>query len=111
MDAIKREGGNGVKRGCPTPSAIPRSNARAVDRDGLTLRGVPEGDRGERRTRIAGHRPDRHPVQTPRYAHRELQVSAITTWVSSGSDGFKRSQIHRATCSLVGFSSPGISLR
>ena len=109
-EAIKRERCNGVKRGSD-PSAIPRSNARSVDRNGLSFRGVPDGDLGERYTRISGHCRDRHPVQPPRYAHFELQVSAITTWVSSGSDGFKRSQIHRATCSLVGFSSPGISLR
>ena len=47
----------------------------------------------------------------PRYTHRDWQVSATTISVRSGSAGLRRVQIHSATFSLVGFSSPGISFK
>ena len=47
----------------------------------------------------------------PRYRHPEVQVSCTTTSLSSGSAGFSRSQIHTASRSLVGFSSPSMSFR
>lgn len=48
---------------------------------------------------------------SPRYTQRAVHVSATITSVSKGSRGLSRSQIQRATFSLVGFSRPGISLR
>jgi hypothetical protein len=50
-------------------------------------------------------------LQAPRYTARAVQVSATTTSVSKGSFGLSRFQIQAAISSLVGFFSPGISLR
>lgn len=50
-------------------------------------------------------------IYPPRYTARAVQVSATTTSTSMGSRGLSRRQIHTAISSLVGFFSPGISLR
>lgn len=48
---------------------------------------------------------------SPRYSQRASCVSQSVIWSSSGKVGLMRSQIHFASTSLVGFSSPSISLR
>src|SRR5580658_8596879 len=48
---------------------------------------------------------------SPRYTQPDVHVSRTTISDRSGSEGTSRSQIHRARTSLVGFSSPSISLR
>jgi len=51
------------------------------------------------------------PNQSPQYIQPEVQVSRTSILLSRGSIGFNRAQIHLAIFSLVGFSSPSISLR
>ena len=50
-------------------------------------------------------------VYQPRYRQPESQVSLISTSMSAGSSGLSRAQTQIAKFSLVGFSSPGTSLR
>ena len=53
-----------------------------------------------------------YPMPThPKYRHRLVHVSSIVTQYSPGTLSTTRSQIHLASSSAVGFSSPSISLR
>ena len=66
-----------------------------------------DGHRGRRR----GRRRLDGAHASPRYTQPEVHVSRTTTCDSSGSAGCTRSQIQRASTSLVGFSRPSISFR
>ena len=73
--------------------------------------GAVETTAGQDRDTVVGVVLLRRTHASPRYTHPEVQVSWTTTWDSSGREGARRSQIHRARSSLVGFSSPGTSFR
>ena len=68
---------------------------------------------------VAGSRPRLNGIgldcfssgYSPRYTHPDVHVSCTCTALSCGSAVVSRSQIHFASTSLVGFSSPAMSFR
>ncbi len=91
-----------LHRGCGTlrPCLWRRPGGRARSNARLPWTGEP----GDRRVKALAD-------QSPEYRAPLVQVSCTTTVASCGSAGCSRCQIQRARCSLVGFSSPGTSLR